>query len=81
MLLVVQERERVRGYVVQLPLQSAVLYADDAGVVSQSSEQPRKMKGVIVVVCASFGLTVSEAKTEICVYPRRGCQNPPPYSE
>ena len=42
-----------------------MLYADDAGVVSQSSEQVRKMMGVIVVVCAAFGLTVSEAKTEI----------------
>ena len=42
-----------------------MLYADDAGVVSQSSEQLRKMMGVIVVVCAAFGLTVSEAKTEI----------------
>ena len=42
-----------------------MLYADDAGVVSQSSEQLRKMMGVIVVVCAAFVLTVSEAKTEI----------------
>ena len=42
-----------------------MLYADDAGVVSQSPEQPRKMMAVIVVVCAAFGLTVSEAKTEI----------------
>ena len=42
-----------------------MLYADVAGVVSQSPEQPRKMMGVIVVVCAAFGLTVSEAKTEI----------------
>ena len=42
-----------------------MLYADDAGVVSQSPEQLRKMMGVIVVVCAAFGLTVSEAKTEI----------------
>ena len=39
--------------------------ADDAGVVSQSPEQLRKMMSVIVVVCAEFGLTVSEAKTEI----------------
>ena len=30
----------------------------DAGVVSQSHEQLRKMTGVIVVVCAAFGLTV-----------------------
>ena len=41
-----------------------MLYADDAGVVSQSPEQ-LKMIGVIVVVCAAFGLTVSETKTEI----------------
>ena len=42
-----------------------MLYADDAGVVSQSPKQLRKMMGVIVVVCVAFGLTVSEAKTEI----------------
>ena len=42
-----------------------MLHADDAGVVSQSPEQLRKMMGVIVVVCAAFGPTVSEAKTEI----------------
>ena len=41
-----------------------MLYADDAGVVSQSPEQLRKMTEVIVVVCVAFGLTVSEAKTE-----------------
>ena len=38
--------------------------ADDVGVVSKLSEQPRKMMDAIVVVCAVFGLTVSEAKTE-----------------
>ena len=42
-----------------------MLYADDAGVVSKPPEQLRKMMGVIVVVCAAFGLTVSEATTEI----------------
>ena len=42
-----------------------MLHADDAGVVSQSPEQLRKMMGTIVVVCVAFGLTVSEAKTEI----------------
>ena len=41
-----------------------MLYADDAGVVSRSPEQLRKMMEVIVVVCAAFGLTVSEAKTK-----------------
>ena len=42
-----------------------MLYLEDTGVVSQSPEQLRKMMGVIVVVCAPFGLTVSEAKTDI----------------
>ena len=42
-----------------------MLYADDAGVVSQSPEQLGKMMGVIVVVWAALGLTVSETKTEI----------------
>ena len=42
-----------------------MLYADDAGVVSQSPQQLRKMMGVIVVVCAAFCLTVLEGKTEI----------------
>ena len=70
---------------------SGMLYADDAGVVSQSPEQLRKM--------LAFGLTVSEAKTEImyvfthegdagvhrhilrsCVDARRGCRSPPPHS-
>ena len=44
-----------------------MLYADDAGVVPQSPEQLRKMIGVMVVVCAAFGLTVSEAKTEVII--------------
>ena len=43
-----------------------MLYAGDAGAVLQSpDEQLRKMMRVIVVVCAAFDLTVSEAKTEI----------------
>ena len=49
-----------------------MFYADDAGVVSQSPEQPRKITGVIVVVCATFGLTVSEAKTEIMCLRAKG---------
>ena len=35
-----------------------MLYADDAGVVLQSLEQLRKMMGMIVLVCAAFGLIV-----------------------
>ena len=53
--------------VLATPLWS-MLYADDAGVVSTSPEQLRKMMEVIVVVCPAFGPTVLEAKTEImCV--------------
>ena len=47
------------------------LYADDAEVVSQSPEQLRKMMEVMVV-CAAFGLTASEAKTKItCLCAKR----------
>ena len=41
-----------------------MLYADDARVVLHSPEELRKIMGVIVVVCAAFGLIVSEAKTK-----------------
>ena len=49
-----------------------MLYADDAGVVSLSPEQPRKMMEVVVVVCVAFGLTVSETKTEIMCLRTKG---------
>ena len=49
-----------------------ILYADDAGVVSQSLEQLRKMMGVIVVVCVTVGLAVSEATTEIMYLRAKG---------
>ena len=49
-----------------------MLYADDAGVVSQSPEQLRKTMGMIVVVCAAFGVTVSEAKAEIMCLRAKG---------
>ena len=49
-----------------------MLYAEDAGVVSRSPEQLRKMMGVIVVVCAAFGIILSEARTEImCLRAKR----------
>ena len=58
-----------------------MLYADDAGVVSQSPQQPRKMMGVIVVVCAAFGLTVSETQTEImCLRTKGMLESIAPYS-
>ena len=46
--------------------------ADDARVVSQLPEQLRKIMGVTVVVCAAFGLTVSEAKNEIMCLDTKG---------
>ena len=42
-----------------------MLYVDDAGVVSQSPKQLREMMGVIVVVPVAFGLTASEATSEV----------------
>ena len=57
-----------------------MLYADIAGVVSQSPEQLKKTMGVIVVVCAMFCLTVSEAKTEIMCLSVKEMPGPPPYS-
>ena len=49
-----------------------MLYANDAGVVSRLPKKLRKMMRVIVVVCAAFRLTVSEAKTEIKCLPTKG---------
>ena len=59
------------GSVLATPLWG-MLYADGVGVVSKSPEQLKKMMGVIVVVCAAFGLTVSEAKTEIMCLREKG---------
>ena len=41
----------------------AMLYADDAGIASQSQASLEKMMTAIVEVCAAFGLIVSEKKT------------------
>ena len=64
--------EATAGEPVLATLLWGMFYADDAGVVSQSPEHPRKMMGVLVVVCATFGLTVSEAKTEIVCLRTKG---------
>ena len=42
-----------------------MLYADDAGIISRSPEGLKRIARVIVTACSAFGLTVSEAKTEI----------------
>ena len=49
-----------------------MLYADDAGVVSQSPAQLRKIIEGVIAVCAAFSLTVSEAKTEIMCLRAKG---------
>ena len=49
-----------------------MLYVDDAGVVSQSPEQLRKMMRAVVVVSMAFGLTISHAKNEIMCLRRKG---------
>ena len=54
-----------------------MLYADDAGVVSQSLEQLGKIIRVIVDVCAAFDLTI---RLRSCVHAGRGCRSPPPHS-
>lgn len=41
-----------------------MLYADDAGIVLRSQSSLAKMMTAIVEVCAAFGLTVVEKKTD-----------------
>ena len=49
-----------------------MLYAEDAGIVSRSRNSLAKMMADIVAVYASFGLTVSEAKTKtMCLMTKR----------
>ena len=50
-----EEEQRLRG----------MLYADHADIVSRSSEGLDRKMTVIVTACSAFGLTISEAKTEI----------------
>ena len=57
-----------------------MLYADDARVVSQSLEQLRRMMEVIVVVCERLASPYWRPRLKSCVYGRRGCRGPPPYS-
>ena len=52
-----------------------VLYADDAGIVSRSSEGPERMMTMIVTACSAFGLTVSEVKAEIMCLQIKGGGN------
>ena len=50
----------------------AMLYADDACMVSRSPQGLAKMMEVIVEVCRAFALTVTAKKTEtMCMLPRR----------
>ena len=49
-----------------------MLYADDAGIVSRSSEGMERMMMVIVTACSSFGFTVSKTKAEIMCLETKG---------
>ena len=49
-----------------------MLNSDDAGIVSRSSQGLERMMTVIVTACSSFGLTVSEAKTDIMCLQTKG---------
>ena len=49
-----------------------MLYADDAGIVSRLSEGLERMMTVIVTACSAFGITVSEAKTEVMCLQTKG---------
>ena len=49
-----------------------MLSADDAGIISRSPDGLEKIMTVIVTACAAFGLTVSEAKTEIMCLQTKG---------
>ena len=49
-----------------------MLYDADPEVAWNMPEQLRKMIGANVLVCAAFGITVSEAKTEIICYSTKG---------
>ena len=49
-----------------------MLYANDAGIVSRYSEWLERTMTAIVTACSSFGLTVSEAKTEIICLQTKG---------
>ena len=64
--------EATVGETVLATLLWGMFYADDAGVVSQSPEQLRKLMAVIVVVCSAFDLTESEAETEIMCLRAKG---------
>ena len=50
-----------------------MLYADDVGIVSLSSQGLEMMMTVIVTACPAFGLTVSDDKMEIvCLQTKDG---------
>ena len=56
-----------------------ILYVDDAGIVSRSSEGLERMMTVIVTAGSAFGITASEAKTEIIRLQTKGggrCRSP-----
>ncbi|CAB1109186.1 unnamed protein product [Ectocarpus sp. CCAP 1310/34] len=53
----------------------AMLYADDAAIVSRSPESLEKMMSVIVRVAGLFGLIASEQRRRSCACCRKGSRN------
>ena len=50
-----------------------MIYADDLGMVSRSSEGLEGMMTAVMTACSAFGLTVSVVKTEIlCLQTKDG---------
>ena len=49
-----------------------MLYAENAGIISRSSEGLERTMTVIVTACSSFELTVSDAEKEIMCLQTRG---------
>ena len=67
-----KEREKFQETVAEPQPKWGMLYADNAGIVSRSRNSLAKLMAYIVAVCASFGSTVSEAKTEtMCLMTKR----------
>ena len=54
-----------------------IMYADDACIVSRSPHELRRMMAIFVEVLGTFGLTISESKSETMCMPIHGATVPP----
>ena len=58
----------------------SMLYADDAGVISQLSEQLKKMMGVSLSCAQRLASPYRRPRLRSGLYARRGCRSPSPHS-